>query len=517
MKSISRKISLAALSGVLAFLAFPPFEFTYLAWVCLVPLFLALKETSLKSSFWYSYLAGLVFFGGLLSWLVNVTIPGTIILVLFLSLFYGAFGLIANICLRYSMDLFVLPFAWVVIEYTRGGVFSGFPWGLLGHAQYREINLIQIADITGAYGVSFLMVAFNVAAYALFTRAKRRIAYMVLAFIFLVMATAYSAFKTQNFHVWGNPEISVVQGNVPQLMKWDPHFAKSILENYNELTKEAARDKPDMIVWPETSYPYLAADEENPAKDIGDLSKKLKTPILAGVIYEGRGGYYNSAMLFDKEGSLQKKYLKLHLVPFGEYVPFEEYISFLRGYIDKPIGDFERGDEFTFFRLKSVETEKNKPDGSRMRQTNFYSFGALICFEDIFPYIAREYARKGANFLVNMTNDAWFGDTGAPRQHLQSSVFRAVENRTPVIRAANTGVSCFVDSNGAVLSVMQEGGKEVLVRGHSTGSVKVLRGRTFYTRYGDVFVYFCAFMVILLFVTEKLLTPTGSGQDTGSR
>ncbi|MFC1644324.1 hypothetical protein ACFL5C_03320 [Candidatus Omnitrophota bacterium] len=164
MKNIPRNIFLAVLSGVLGFLAFPPAEISFLAWVCLIPLIFVINSgTSAKENFLYSYLSGAVFFAGLLCWLVNVTVPGMVILVLLLSICYGLFGLVVGYALKYSMDLFLLPFVWVVLEYIRSHLLTGFPWGLLGYSQYTNVSLIQVADFTGAYGVSFLVVAFNVA------------------------------------------------------------------------------------------------------------------------------------------------------------------------------------------------------------------------------------------------------------------------------------------------------------------------------------------------------------------
>ncbi len=502
MKKILKNISLAALSGVLGFLAFPPFEFAFLGWVCLVPLLLVVRSSSPRGTFFYPFLSGVVFFGGLLYWLVNVTVPGTVVLVLVLSVFYGLFGVIAGYALKYSMDLFLLPFAWVVLEYIRSNLFTGFPWGLLGYSQYKNLNLIQIADITGAYGVSFLLVAFSAAVFALLIRSKRKIAYVTFALLFLIAATVYSAHKSSNYYIWGSTRLSVVQGNIPQRYKWDAGSAESIIEEYRGLTRRAAEDDPDMIIWPETSYPYLAEDRDNPAGQIGALASELKTPVLAGIVFAEGDTYYNSAVLFDDKGDAIDIYRKTHLVPFGEYIPFEERLSFLRDYVDKPIGDFGKGREYTLFPLKSVTTGAAK--GVRTRRANFYKFGVLICFEDIFPYVAREFVRNGANFLVNMTNDAWFGDTAAARQHLQASVFRAVENRVPVIRAANTGISCFVDSTGKILSSVESEGKETFVSGFATDNVDVHAGRSHYTLYGDVFVYFCAFMMISIFAATGL-------------
>ncbi|MFC1548373.1 apolipoprotein N-acyltransferase [Candidatus Omnitrophota bacterium] len=503
MKEHVRNVSFAFLSGILGSLAFPPFELTFLGWVCLIPFLLFIKGDRPKENFLYAYLTGVVFFGLLTYWLVNVTIPGMIILVLILSVFYGLFGLIAGYAFKYSMNLLILPFVWVVLEFIRGNIFTGFPWGLLGYSQYTNINLIQIADITGVYGVSFLIVVFNVAMLGVFKRSKRKIAHMMIALLFILVSTSYGIYRQQNMKDWGSAKISVVQGNVPQNLKWDPAFAKEIVKEYTGLTKEAALDKPDIIIWPETAYPYLFTKGGGEAEEVNALSKKLGIPILAGVVSLEGDDYYNSAVLFNGKSEISAKYDKLHLVPFGEYVPFKKSLSFLRKYIDKPIGDFEKGSSYTLFPVTSARSSTGS-DGALMRTTNFFKFGALICFEDAFPYISREFVKKGAGFLVNMTNDAWFGETAAPRQHMQASVFRAVENRVPVVRAANTGISCFIDYTGNIISRVRKGQQDIFIGGFATDEIKVSRVRTYYTVYGDVFVYFCAFMVILLMITEGL-------------
>ncbi|MFH1846606.1 MAG: apolipoprotein N-acyltransferase [Candidatus Omnitrophota bacterium] len=498
------KIAFSVLSGILCFFAFPPFGWSFLGWIGFVPLLLVIHSSrSIKEAFGYSYFAGLVFFAGLLYWLVNVTVPGMIILLLALSFFYGLFGAVGWYIIKCSMDLLLLPFVWVILEYLRGIIFTGFPWGGLGYSQYKDINIIQIADFTGSYGVSFLLMVFNTAVFAFLSRSKRKKAYMITALFFLIMTSVYGVYRLDNYCAWGNPKLSVIQGNIPQEYKWDQSSADDIMDIYTSLTREAADKEPDMIIWPETSYPYLVENTDQPAQEISLLSAETGVPILAGVVRRQNKDYYNSAILFDKQGNVAGTYDKNHLVPFGEYIPFGWVMSFLRNYIDKPIGNLKKGNEYTLFALSSLKTASKGE--LRTRKTSFYKFGVLICFEDIFPYIARRFVKQGAGFLVNITNDAWFGKTAAAEQHLQASVFRAIENRVPVIRAANTGISCFIDFTGKVISKLDVQGNDIFVRGTDTVEFQLFRGRSFYTLYGDIFVLFCFVMALLIFLMEQFI------------
>jgi len=244
-------------------------------------------------------------------------------------------------------------------------------------------------------------------------------------------------------------------------------------------------------------------------EEISSLNKTLGVPILAGVVYAENGTYYNSALLFERDGTYSDVYRKTHLVPFGEYIPFESLIGFVRGYIDKPIGSYGSGNEKILFSMRSFK-ESVEPNGERVREMNFLKFGALICFEDVFPYISREYVKNGADFLVNMTNDAWFGETAAAKQHLLASVFRAVENRVPVVRAANTGISAFIDPFGRVVSMVGDD-DNVFVAGFDSHVITTVSARRFYTYYGDAFAYFCALMIALVILLEVFFVRKGKG------
>ncbi len=508
LNKLSMKIFFAALSGVLGFAAFPPLDLSFLGWVCLVPLFLALENTTKKQALMLGYVTGVVFFSGLLYWLVNVTFPGTVILVLYLGIFFCAFSLAARFIIKNSLELLILPFLWVILEFIRANLFSGFPWGLLGYSQYMNLNVIQIADLTGAYGVSFLIVGFNSALFAWVTRSKRKVSYMMVALLFILISVSYSRYKLDNYEIWASPKASVIQGNIPQELKWDGAQAVRIISVYKDLSLQAAREDPDIILWPETAYPYLVGEDMPPVKTITQLGKEFEVPLLAGCVTDKGDVFYNSAVFF-KNGQIDEIYNKTHLVPFGEYIPFKWLNDLLRRYVDKPIGDFSRGKEYTLFSLTGTSIQDFGQE--IIKTTGYYKFGVLICFEDVFPYLSRRFVKDGANFLVNITNDAWFKKTAAARQHMQASVFRAVENRVPVVRAANTGISCFIDSTGKIRSILEnKSGEDIFVRGILTDEIEMSSWRSFYTFYGDSFVLFCMVMLIILFSTEGYFLLKGT-------
>ena len=473
-----------------------------LAWIGFVPLFLLLKNKTPKKAFLISYLVGLAYFLFTVYWLVYVTLAGLIVLVLYLALYFGAFGLIFSYVEkkpRPVLDLFLIPSAWVVLEYIRSHLFTGFGWELLGYTQYKILPIIQIADIAGAYGVSFLIMMVNYALYKLcfgpwamsYEQIKKKMPVILLPILLLNITLIYGYFRINSYPLSAKRyplRISIVQGNIPQEQKWDEEYRNSIIDKYIDLTKLAAKDKPDLIIWPETAVPGFLNIEEDLQKKIVALEEEIKIPLLAGTpIYKftGKDSYYNSAILISEDKKFDKRYDKLHLVPFGEYIPFEDKLPFLRaGRLDEITG-FSPGKEFTIFEVKDAK------------------FGVLICFEDIFPGLVRQFNKRGADFMVVITNDAWFKKTKAPYQHAAASVFRAVENRVNIIRAANTGLSCFIDKNGTITeSVKNSEGKEIFITGIKTYDINTGKHKTLYTKYGD-FIFYVYISIITAGLARK--------------
>ena len=463
---------LLLLSSLLLILSFPNFNLSCLAFIGFVPLFFAIQNQPPKKVFLISYLCGFLFYLGTLYWLYHVTIFGLIVLCLYLALYFGIFGLIFK-CVRCQVSgvrTFLIPFAWIFLEYTQAHLFTGFGWTLLGYSQYKNLPLIQIADFAGVYGVSFVIMLANVAIYRLFKRSFREI---IIAGMVLVAVVAYGIIKETEDGERSTVKISVAQGNIPQEMKWDPDAAESILDRYIDLTRLAAFDAPDLIIWPETSFPGFfplsppspqrgeGKGEGGPAQLVLDLAKDINIPILLGAnTYEGLLNF-NSAVFVSNKGETSERYDKIHLVPFGEYVPFSEKFPVLRNLVLGELGEFTAGQDFKIFKLTTND----------LRLTT--NFATLICYEDIFPEISREFVKNGAQFLVVITNDAWYGKTSAPYQHAACSVFRAIENRVPVVRCANTGLSCFIDSRGRIYDSVEDSGLHLFVTGHKTSRIHI--------------------------------------------
>ncbi|UCH12039.1 MAG: apolipoprotein N-acyltransferase [Candidatus Omnitrophota bacterium] len=428
-----------------------------------------------------------------------------------------------------TYNYFAIPSAWVILEYLRSHVMGGIGWNLLGYSQYKNLPIIQIADIAGVWGISFLIMLMNVAIYVAIKMAikcykknprlkikgdatfKQELEINpVIQTLFVLIL--FIATLTYGHIVIASPDakgvgtkqssikISVVQGNIQQMFKWDDRFKNDIMNRYNDLTIKATKDKPDLIIWPETAVPgYLNYDKEL-IQWIKKLIRRIKIPLLAGtpmISKEISGKSYNSAVLFSEKGSILGRYDKLHLVAFGEFIPFEKQFPFLRKLF--PItGNFISGKEYTVFGLRTTNYE--------LRTTNF---SVLICFEDIFSGLVRDFVKRGADFMVNITNDAWFGKTCAAYQHAACSVLRAVENRRPFIRSANTGLSCFIDKTGKIYKKVSENNNDLFIQGIKTAYIKIGKDRhlTFYTKYGDVSVLLCVFILFIcagkIFLTIK--------------
>ena len=492
-------IALSILSGALLSLPFFNGRLWFFSWFGFLPLFSALSGSRPRSAFLLVYLSGIAFWSATIYWLVHVTFLGQLFLILYLSLYFGIFGLFVFRLLRPSrvVDFLFIASAWVILEYLRSHLFTGFGWALLGHSQYLNPMVIQIADLTGAYGVSFLVMAVNLNVYDALAnesqQPKRKGKYL-LCVVFVLAMLAYGYYRMYGAglpHGTKRYKISVVQANIPQELKWDSRARKFILDKYAHLTRAAAAEGADLIVWPEASSPGIAGEDESVFEYIFALAEEVKIPLVVGTVIRENNEYFNSALLIGADGTISGRYDKLHLVPFGEYVPLKKVFRFLEAIV--PIGDMSAGKEYTVF-------------SDRGRR-----FSVLICFEDTVPELGRRFVNRGADMLLNITNDGWYKETTAAYQHLGASVFRAVENRVPLVRSANTGVSCFIDIRGRIVSIIEVDGKNIFVEGVKTCGVVLEKGKSAYLKIGDMFVFVCLAVVVFYVIICRVICARRPG------
>lgn len=478
------RIPLLLASAVLLTAAYPTIDWSLLAWVALVPLLAAAVVRHPREALADGWLQGTVFFLLLLRWLDHtfrnysaIPWPVTWLPILGLAAYCGLyFGLVAALVswlrsrLGAGWALAAAPFLWVTGEWLRGWVLSGFPWGLLGYSQYRQLGLIQISSVTGVYGVSFLIVAVNAALVAVVAVGWRRAGRgAVVALALVVGALGLGTMMVDEVDFDSDSprlQVAVIQPSIEQSLKWDPAYQQQTLGIFTALTRRAGAGKPAIILWPETAAPIFLRRDPGLVVDLQVLSAEVKAPLLVGSVDGDQRGLYNSAFLLTGQG-IRAKYDKIHLVPFGEYVPLSGIIGFVRRWAEF-ISEFQAG------RIPKVFNEADPP------------FGVVICYEGIFPELFREFVAGGAKYMVNITNDAWFGTTSGPWQHLAMLPFRAVENRVAIARSANTGVSAFVAPNGRITKALG-----LFERGVLSDEILVRRGKTLYTLFGDLFAYAC--------------------------
>jgi len=494
----------AVISGLLLILCFPTINLFLIAWIALVPFLMSLYDKKPKEAFRAGMAAGIPYFFGTLYWIYHSihyyggisfvsSVLIVILLCMYLSLYIGVFAFLfsVTICNTKLPAVLIAPAFWVVLEFLRSYLFTGFPWSSIGYSQYQFLTIIQIADITGIYGVSFLVVAVNGALADAFLLKKRTrdmplfpLSYTVIGYSFLlvgiIFTIIYGQIRLREERQGKYIKTSVVQGNIEQDKKWDPSYQNEVIDIYKDLSLQASSSSPSLIVWPETAVPFFFGTDRVLTREIEDLQGRLDAYLLFGsvLVKEKKGAHSllsNSAVLLDRAGKAVYTYDKIHMVPFGEYVPLRKILFFINKLV-VGIGDYTPGNSY----IKA--------------RTPLGDFGTLICYEVVFPGLVRKFYAQGGDFIVNITNDAWFGKTTGPYQHFSMAVFRAVENRKPLIRAANTGISGFIDSSGRIISHSPLFERLVL-----THDIKTDSTRSFYSKYGDLFTYiWIVFSLILL-------------------
>ncbi|MBI5755852.1 MAG: apolipoprotein N-acyltransferase [Nitrospirae bacterium] len=514
MKAVLQKIALSVLSAILLALSFPEYDIEIFAWIGLIPLFFIIRRDSIKNTFLWCWASGTLFFfitinwlpetmhnyGGMPLWLSLVVL---FVLSLYLGIYSGVFGVLSGLITnKTAIPLpFAAPLLWVSLEYARAHLLTGFPWASLGYSQYKFLHLIQIADITSVLGVSFMVVAVNAALFEVFSRGNpvrpslSIVPISAVALMFL-LSLAYGYHRIDRSY--DNPErelsVAVIQGNIPQHMKWDRNFKRLTMDIYKRLTYESGKHTPDLVIWPETAAPFFFQEQSGYSKEIFDLASTEDILLLFGspayiTADNPTPNLLNSAYLISPYRETLSRYDKIHLVPFGEYVPLSKILFFIEKMV-VGIGDFIPGRDYTVMEI---------PQGK---------FGVVICYEVIFPELVRKFTVNGARFMTTITNDAWFGKSSAPYQHFSMVVFRSIENRVYFARAANTGISGFISPKGEILVSSHIFTEDYLVRKVSPSNEK-----TFYTLYGDVFAYASiAFTALML-----IKTPTGGVKGSWGR
>jgi len=507
---MKKKLALSALTGLILVFAFPPIGLGFAAYFAFVPLMFALHragQTRLRGLA-LGFTAGVVFFVGTVYWVVHsmyyyggvpvlISIPVMFALAAYLAIYFAFFGLFFSAFSARAPVLRVVAIAalWVSLEYLRGHLFTGFPWVLLGYSQTPYLPVIQIADITGVSGLSFIVMAVNAALFFLIKsfvdQEKTRPVFEVVTIAAFFAATFIYGFvrieQVDSEAVrWGGFKAGIAQGSIDQSVKWDRSLRPKTIEIYKALSIEASKKGASFILWPETAVPFFLGNNKTETETVTDAAVQSNAFILTGApaySYNSDSNgyrYFNSAYLIDGKGEITGRYDKFHLVPYGEYVPLKRFFPFIKK-LTVGVGDFAEG-------------RGPFPIGFMGGD-----IGVLICYEAIFPEIARATVKNGAAFLVNITNDAWFGTTSAPYQHFEMSRMRAVENRVYMMRAANTGISAFIAPSGRVIARTGLFEKTFI-----TERVGIKNGAqmTFYTRFGDVFAYGCLAMSGLFLLTR---------------
>ena len=494
----------AAVSGALLVVSFPNYTLWPVAFIFLVPLLLCVEGKSGREAFLLGAFAGVVAYVGLIYWVVvavhrygniplPLAIPILLLLAIYLSLYWGVFTFLISAIKAKSQwaMLLVFPVLWVGLEYARSFLLSGFPWVLVGYTQYSNTLFIQLADITGVYGVSFLIILINTLIYLWLVPkkdgrkgSKKHKVLLIPSLCILILVVLTCAYGYWRVHYPYKTEkgitVGLAQGNIPQDIKWDAAFKKRTMTIYHDLSLRLEEQSPALVVWPETAFPdYFPSGTELDAA-VMTIPQETGAYLLFGSLTEKSKGkrrmVYNSAYLLSPQRQIIGQYDKMHLVPFGEYVPLSAHFPAFNALAG--VGNITAGKETIIFRL---------PRGR---------FGVLVCFEVIFPELCRINVRKGADFMVTITNDAWFGRTSAPLQHLSQACFRAIENRVWLVRAANTGISAFVDPWGRIKKSSNLFTQEILVEeiGFKTSEL------TFYTKHGDLFACACLLLALGLVV-----------------
>lgn len=524
MISTFRICILAILSGILSAISQPlvvsafsekelinPFVAGFLAWISFIPIMMGIRHVEPRRAFLIGLLGGTVYFAIVLYWLdIAMTVFGrmpqylalpVLLLLVFYCALYWAFwagiSVFVDASLRLDFSIFA-PFVFVALEYLRNYLLSGFPWGNIGYSQYKNLLFIQVAAIGGIYIVQYVVLVINAVlerwVRSIINRNERSpLRYSLYLLLILTFVYIYGLVRANdlNSDIQNSVKlkVSLLQGNIDQGIKQrSSEYRGSILSNYLELIQQAGDWDPDLVIWPEAAYPLSLPNEIDSFAEPHMLLGAKNFPFvqIIGVstfsYKQGRRILYNSSFMLDEDLKVKGKYYKSHLVPFGEYVPLgipvEKFVAgvgtYMPGKVIRPIS-IKRGDKVI-------------------------RVGILICYEGIFPEISREHSVNGANLLVNLTNDAWYGVSSAPYQHLSMYVFRAIENGKYLVRVANTGITAIINPYGKILNET-----DIFERTILNGEISLMEKGSLYIKIGDLFAVLCSVISVLGFMVSVII------------
>jgi apolipoprotein N-acyltransferase len=501
---------LAALSAGFLVLSFPNFDSYLLAWIGLVPLMFAIARRPVPvRAFILGWAAGTVFFYVTCYWLTYsmihygglptvlaylLLIPGAVVV----GIFPGLFALFLALALRRwgHLALLLAPVFWTALEWARLGV-TGQLWNALGYSQAYNEYLIQAATWGGVYAVSFLIVGFNSGITLLILERSQRnmiaglVTMLLVGIIVALSVQEYWRFSSDRSTVW----VVALQPNVPMHLVKSADEMKALLDRHLTLSKAGLENAPHsgkkLVIWPESPMNFTYSSDRTFQDLVANFARENRTYLLFNSLEPAPGGgSYNSALLINEEGRLISQYDKIRLMPFGEYVPFPQWLpgaSLISGIV----GDFTPGTNYTLMPIED------------------YRAGVFICIESAYPSIARTMVKDGADVLINISNDGYLGPTAVMRQHFANVIFRAVENSTDILRVTNTGLSASISYDGRFFETT-EGYKTEVQRWLLDSNTRTQR--TFYTKYGDVFVQACALITVLVLLATWLRRPRQRAQ-----
>jgi apolipoprotein N-acyltransferase len=542
------RLPLAILSGLVLAMAFPKFGIAGFAWIAPGLILATALGRRGWATFRIGYLAGMAHYLGSLYWLLNIPVTGFpilgwIALAAFLSLFPATWVWLSLRSLAITRDVssdwlaaareiskltwaqrmsWALRSAatWVALEMILARIFGGFPWNLLGDSQYRIIPLIQFVSFTGVYGVSFLVVWTSLSLLcgvtAILGKPTQRSPWMmeiILPFTTVIVAMFYG------FHQLAQPftedrelKVALIQPGIPQTMIWNPTKDRLRFLDLIHLSENALTNQPAVVVWPEAATPDLPRFNPEFADPISALARDHKTWLIIGAddaeATSTETNYFNASFLINPDGKLENSYHKRGLVIFGEYIPLVRWLPFIKWFT--PItGSYTPGDGPVQFQLGRAASASLRAIGSVEK----FQTSVLICFEDVFPHLARKSVDPDTDFLVNITNDGWFGEGAAQWQQAAAATFRTIENGVPLIRCANTGITCWMDANGRWREVYRDKTGSVYGVGFMIATIPLPAKHpiTFYNQHGDVFGWVCVGFValgVMLQIVQKRSQPT---------